>query len=91
MSVDPSARLRMDAGASENLPPFELGRPLEGWAVGEGVESRAAGFAPGDHVLHQLGWREYAVVPVDGGGRMPPERIDVDDATPPRAYLGPPG
>ena len=47
MSVDPSARLRMDAGASEYLPPFELGRPLEGWAVGRVVESRAAGFAPG--------------------------------------------
>jgi NADPH-dependent curcumin reductase CurA len=89
MSVDPSIRLRMDAGASEYLPPFELGRPLEGWAVGKVVESRAAGFAVGDHVLHQLGWREYAVVPADGGGRAAPECIDVGDATPARAYLGP--
>jgi NADPH-dependent curcumin reductase CurA len=32
------------------------------WAVGEVIESRADGFAPGDSVWHAKGWRDYAVV-----------------------------
>lgn len=60
MSVDPYMRGRMNDGASY-VPPFALNRPLEGGAVGEVVESRATGFAPGDVVLSNLGWREYAV------------------------------
>ena len=35
---------------------------MHGGAVGEVVASDAEGFAVGDHVLHGLGWREYAVV-----------------------------
>ena len=30
--------------------------------VGEVVESRAEGFAPGDTVSHAAGWRDYAIV-----------------------------
>lgn len=33
---------------------------MQGGAVGEVVASAAEGFAVGDHVLHSLGWREYA-------------------------------
>ena len=40
MSVDPYMRGRMNAGKSY-VPPFELGKPLEGGAVGEVIESRA--------------------------------------------------
>ncbi|MFC7340412.1 NADP-dependent oxidoreductase [Saccharopolyspora griseoalba] len=61
MSVDPYMRGRMNEGKSY-VPPFQVGAPLEGGAVGEVVESNAEGFAPGDHVLHNLGWRDYAVV-----------------------------
>jgi len=46
MSVDPYMRGRMNAGRSY-VPPFELGKPLEGGAVGEVIESRAEGFKPG--------------------------------------------
>ena len=89
MSIDPSTRIRMSGVASDYLPPFELGAPLAGWAVGEVVESRAPGFAVGDPVLHPLGWREFAVLRVNGPGRTAPEPIDVNAATPARAYLGP--
>jgi NADPH-dependent curcumin reductase CurA len=61
VSVDPYMRGRMNAGKSY-AAPFELDRPMQGGAVGEVVASNAEGFAPGDHVLHFDGWREYAQV-----------------------------
>ena len=60
MSVDPYMRGRMNEGKSY-VPPFELGKPLEGGAVGEVVESRASGFKPGDAVTSNFGWREYFI------------------------------
>lgn len=60
MSVDPYMRGRMNEGKSY-VPSFEIGRPLEGGAVGEVVESGVDGFRPGDVVLSHLGWREYFV------------------------------
>ncbi|MEV4202395.1 NADP-dependent oxidoreductase [Micromonospora globbae] len=61
MSVDPYMRGRMD-DVKSYAPPFRLDAPLDGGAVGEVVASEADGFAPGDVVLHGLGWREYALV-----------------------------
>ncbi len=58
MSVDPYMRGRMNEGKSY-VSPFELGKPLEGGAVGEVIESRAQEFKPGDLVVSNLGWREY--------------------------------
>lgn len=60
MSVDPYMRGRMNEGKSY-VPPFEIGKPLEGGAVGEVVESKAEQFRPGDVVLSSLGWREYFI------------------------------
>lgn len=57
MSVDPYMRGRMNEGESY-VPPFQLNKPLEGGAVGEVVESRAAEFKPGDAVTSNFGWRE---------------------------------
>lgn len=59
MSVDPYMRGRMN-DAKSYVPPFQLDQPMQGGAVGEVVASAAEGFAVGDHVLHPLGWREYA-------------------------------
>jgi NADPH-dependent curcumin reductase CurA len=81
MSVDPYMRGRMNDRRSY-VPPFQIGAPLEGGAVGEVVASRADGLAEGDTVLHQLGWREYAVL--DGRAAR---RVDTELA-PPQAYLG---
>ena len=58
MSVDPYMRGRMNEGKSY-VPPFELGKPLDGGAVGEVIESRAKEFKPGDVVTSNFGWREY--------------------------------
>jgi NADPH-dependent curcumin reductase CurA len=57
MSVDPYMRGRMNDTKSY-VPPFELGKPLDGGAVGEVIESRAPEFKPGDVVTSGLGWRE---------------------------------
>lgn len=61
MSVDPYMRGRMNDGQSY-VPPFELGKPLDGGAVGEVIESRAQEFKPGDVVTSNFGWREYFMV-----------------------------
>ena len=57
MSVDPYMRGRMNEGKSY-VPPFEIGKSLEGGAVGEVIESRAKEFKPGDVVTSMSGWRE---------------------------------
>jgi NADPH-dependent curcumin reductase CurA len=61
MSVDPYMRGRMN-DAKSYTPPYELGKALEGGAVGEVVESGVDGVAPGDLVLHNSGWRSHALV-----------------------------
>ncbi|MGN6088921.1 MAG: NADP-dependent oxidoreductase [Actinomycetales bacterium] len=81
MSVDPYMRGRMSA-AKSYAAPFELGEAMSGGAVGVVEESRADGFAVGDHVLHGLGWREVAVVDASAA-----RVVDVEIA-PASAYLG---
>ena len=62
MSVDPYMRGRMNEGQSY-VPCFELGKAMDGGAVGEVVESRASGFKAGDAVVSGRGWREYFIAP----------------------------
>jgi NADPH-dependent curcumin reductase CurA len=81
LSVDPYMRGRMN-DAKSYVPPFELGQPLEGGAVGEVVESCADGFVPGDLVLHTAGWRDEAIVPAKGATKLP------DLGTEPQRFLG---
>jgi len=61
MSVDPYMRGRMN-DVKSYVPPFEVGKALEGGAVGEVVESGVDGVAPGDLVLHGYGWRSHSLV-----------------------------
>lgn len=82
MSVDPYMRGRMYDRPSY-VPPFQVGQPLEGGAVGEVVESRAEGFAPGDLVMSMMGWREGFVAPAAGLEKLP-RSADV----PEEAFLG---
>ena len=60
MSVDPDMRGRMNDRKSY-VPPFEIGKVLEGGAVGEVIESRAKEFKVGDAVVSNFGWREYFI------------------------------
>ena len=67
MSVDPYMRGRMN-DVKSYVPPYAIGEPLYGGAVGQVVASRNDGFAEGDWVVHGLGWREVAVS--DGRGAL---------------------
>ncbi|MEV7772333.1 NADP-dependent oxidoreductase [Kitasatospora sp. NPDC086791] len=81
LSVDPYMRGRMN-DAPSYVPPFRLGAPMDGGAVGYVVASGAEGFAPGDAVLHGLGWREYATLDAKHAVKVDPA------AAPLSAYLG---
>jgi NADPH-dependent curcumin reductase CurA len=94
-SVDPGLRLRLkEKGPAGYFAAFPLDAAMDGiMTVGEVVESRASGFAPGDRVWHASGWRDYAVVEagkpaLSGLGTL--TRLDVDSAAP-QSYLGPLG
>ena len=91
-SVDAGLRLRVREKQPEGyFPAFPLRQAMDGiMTVGEVVESRAAGFSPGDTVWHASGWRDYAVVQADKpslGGLGTLRRLDVSE-TPASAYLG---
>ena len=82
MSVDPYMRGRMN-DVKSYVPPFRLGAPLEGGAIGTVIESRSPDLAKGDLVLHMLGWRDEAVLPA-GQAR----KVTVTKGLSPSAYLG---
>ncbi|PWE17096.1 NADP-dependent oxidoreductase [Marinicauda salina] len=81
LSVDPYMRPRM-AGLKTYIDPFEVGKPMEGGAVGKVVKSNSDKLAEGDYVFSMLGWRE--------GFNAPAEALMKVDAEilPPEAYLG---
>jgi NADPH-dependent curcumin reductase CurA len=75
LSVDPYMRGRMN-DVKSYTPPFALGEPMQGGAVGRVVESRAPALAEGDLVLHMQGWREEAAGPAEGFHKMPPLPVE---------------
>jgi NADPH-dependent curcumin reductase CurA len=70
LSVDPYMRGRMN-DVKSYVPPFQVGEPLEGGAIGEVVESKADAFAPGDLVQHMAGWRDEAVIDARTAQKLP--------------------
>jgi NADPH-dependent curcumin reductase CurA len=82
MSVDPYMRGRMN-DVKSYVPPFEVGKPLEGGAVGEVIESRSPDLAVGDLVLHMLGWRDEAVLDARHA-----RKVAKIEGLSPSAYLG---
>ncbi|WP_308815442.1 NADP-dependent oxidoreductase [Sphingomonas sp. GV3] len=81
LSVDPYMRGRMN-DVKSYTPPFELGKPMQGGAIGRVVESRSDRYSDGDMVQHFAGWRDEAVLPADQVQPLP--QLDVD----PQAFLG---
>lgn len=81
MSVDPYMRGRM-MDRESYVPPFQIGAPLEGGAIGQVIASNASSVAVGDYVNNFLGWREYAVAPAEGLTKVDPS------VAPLQAFLG---
>ena len=81
LSVDPYMRGRMN-DVKSYVPPFQLGEPMDGGAIGEVVDSKAEGFAPGDLVQHMAGWRDEAVVDARTANKLPAL------GAPPELFLG---
>ncbi|MFT3821972.1 MAG: NADP-dependent oxidoreductase [Rubrivivax sp.] len=61
ISIDPYLRLKMYDRRSYT-PPLQIGETIPGRTIAQVLESRAPGFAPGDHVMSFGGWQQYAVV-----------------------------
>ncbi len=81
VSVDPYMRGRM-SDAPSYVPPFEVGKVMDGAAVGTVVASEDPSVAVGASVVHGLGWREVSVVDASVA------RVVDTDAAPASAYLG---
>jgi len=80
MSVDPYMRGRMSDRKSY-APSFEVGKPMEGRAIGQVVQSSHPRIKEGAIVSSMLGWREYFVSAGEGLSM-------VDPSFPLSAYLG---
>ncbi|MEZ5708272.1 MAG: NADP-dependent oxidoreductase [Blastomonas sp.] len=60
LSVDPYMRGRM-VDRESYVPPFQIGEPMQGGAVGRIIESNHPDYAEGDLVQHMAGWRDVSV------------------------------
>lgn len=81
MSVDPYMRGRMREGPSYTAP-FQIGKAMEGGAVGQVVESKNKNFSEGEYVLSMNGWREYWTSDGTGATKIDPR------VAPIQAFLG---
>jgi hypothetical protein len=86
-SVDPYMRPRMNDVRSY-VAPFTLGEAMTGGAVGRIAASRNSRYAEGEWVLHQLGWREWALSDGTALRRLDPETAPLSTAL---GVLGMPG
>ena len=93
MSVDPYMRGRMN-DVKSYVPPFKLGEPMEGGAIGRVVKSNAPALPEGTLVLHMLGFRDYAILdarqatPIDETLAAPSHYLGVLGVTGLTAYAG---
>ncbi len=71
-SVDPYQRGRMSEVRSY-AAPLQIGDVITSQSIGEVVQSGDPRFSPGDLVVGQLGWQEYAVTRAGTLRRVPPE------------------
>jgi len=86
MSVDPYMRGRM-TGITTYIEPFQIGKPLEGGAVGEVTHSGHKDFKVGDWVMTMLGWRSMFTAKVEDLQKVMLQKID-PNMLPPQAFLG---
>ena len=87
LSVDPYMRPRMNDVRSY-VAPFTLGEAMTGGAVGRIAVSRNSRYPEGDWVVHQLGWREWALSDGAALRRLDPTAAPVSTSL---GVLGMPG
>lgn len=85
LSVDPYMRGRM-RDVKSYLPPFEVGKVMDGGAVGQVVASNGGQLEEGAWVQHQAGWREHSLI--DGGYPVNPAIAPISTSL---GVLGMPG
>lgn len=86
LSIDPYLRALLGARYLTARPP--LGAVVPGSGVGVVVESRDPRFAPGDHVVAECGWRQFASAAADSVRRIDPQQAPISTAL---GVLGMPG
>ena len=84
ISVDPYMRARMTERKNYK-PPFEIGKPMEGTAIGEIIESKSNNFKKGDFVLSEFGWRDNFIAYSESLKKINPINVPI------QTYLGPLG
>ena len=82
ISVDPYMRARMTERKNYK-PPFEIGKPMEGTAIGEIIESKSNNFKKGDFVLSEFGWRDNFIANSESLKKINPINVPI------QTYLGP--
>jgi NADPH-dependent curcumin reductase CurA len=87
LSVDPYMRGRI-TGIRSYADPVKVGDVMEGGTVGQVVESKIEGLAPGDFVHSNWGWQEYAALPGKSLRKLDPKLAPVSTAL---GVLGMPG
>jgi NADPH-dependent curcumin reductase CurA len=81
VSVDPYMRGRM-SDAKSYVPPFEVGKTIEGSVIAEVTESRHPNFKVGDAVFASLKWQELQTVAAEKVTKL------AKNSTPLSYYLG---
>ena len=84
ISVDPYMRARMTERKNYK-PPFEIGKPMEGTAIGEIIESKSNNFKKGDFVLSEFSWRDNFIAKSESLKKINPINVPI------QTYLGPLG
>lgn len=81
MTVDPYMRGRMN-DVKSYAPPFQLGKAMDGGAIGQVVASNDPGFKQGDLVQSGFGWREGFNAPASSLQKLNPRDLPI------QAFLG---
>jgi NADPH-dependent curcumin reductase CurA len=87
LSMDAGTRMWLTDREDGYQPPLPLGTPMTGLVLGEVIESRAAGFAPGDLVRAFGQWADVSTVDAAQSGAIVLDPSVADR----RAWFGPLG
>ncbi|KAG6500949.1 2-alkenal reductase (NADP(+)-dependent)-like [Zingiber officinale] len=62
LSCDPYMRGRMREYYESYIPPFQPGKPIEGFGVSKVIDSTNQKFGVGDYITGLTGWEEYSII-----------------------------